>query len=83
MDSGLDKFNELVQLADLGEHYFSNKTIFAPSNRALGEMPAEVLEGYKTDSSGLKGRTELSVDFFSQFVFGFGPDFIIFERIFN
>ena len=65
MDSGLDKFNELVQLADLGEHYFSNKTIFAPSNRALGEMPAEVLEGYKTDSSGLKGRTDSSVDFFS------------------
>ena len=59
VDSGLDKFNELVQLADLGEEYFSNKTVFAPSNKALGEMPPEVLEGYKTDSSGLKGRTSL------------------------
>ena len=40
-ESGLDKFNELVQLADLGEDYFSNKTVFAPSNRALGEMPGK------------------------------------------
>ena len=38
VDSDLDKFNELVQLANLGEDYFSNKTVFAPSNRALGSV---------------------------------------------
>ena len=57
VDSGLEKFNELLQLAkeDLGEDYFSNKTVFAPSDRALRDMPKEVIEGYKTDKSGLKG----------------------------
>ena len=60
VDSGLEKFNELLQLAkeDLGEDYFSNKTVFAPSDRALRDMPEEVIEGYKTDRSGLKGWTD-------------------------
>ena len=53
-----------MQLAkeDLGEDYFSNKTVFAPSDRALRDMPDEVIEGYKTDRSGLKGWTDSSLD---------------------
>lgn len=53
-DSGLGKFNELVQLSGVGEEYFSNKTIFAPSNRALGDVPSEVLEAIKADPERLR-----------------------------
>ena len=53
VDSDLDKFNELVQLANLGEDYFSNKTVFAPSNRALGSVQQSRLSSPSVGSVSL------------------------------
>ena len=47
-------FRTLVEESGLGETYFSNRTLFAPSNRAMREVPAEVLDGIKADRDRLE-----------------------------